>query len=109
MKRLVGLFAIAGVAAAAFAMSSFEKTFYDTYKIAKTSNIAKLQCGLCHTSAKGGKLNPYGADLKAQMGTLKLKKLTTEALKAVENLDSDKDGMKNGDEIKKDRAPGAAG
>lgn len=104
---MVGL--MMALAVFAFALSTFTKTFTTTYKIEKTSKLGKAMCGTCHVGAKGGKLNPYGTDLMKAMTAAKTKKLSLEILKKVENLDSDGDGMKNLDEIKKDRFPGVKG
>lgn len=51
------------------------------------------------------KLNLYGTDLQKAMTQENTKVLTGSVLKKVEGLDSDKDGVKNGDEIKKDTLP----
>lgn len=107
MKRALSILGIVGVAAIAMAFSSIEKVFDDTYKVAKGSDLEKAACGTCHGSAKGGKLNPYGKDLQTAMKAANSKKMTPAILKSVEGLDSDKDGVKNGDEIKKDSNPGA--
>lgn len=78
------------------------KAFEKQYTPKKDSKIVKAKCSLCHT--KGKVLNPYGLDLeKAAKGS---KTPTAATYKAVENLDSDKDGVKNVDEIKKDTLPG---
>jgi len=106
MKRLVTLSLVFGVTAFALAMPTFVKTFEDTYKVSKDSELGKAACGTCHMGAKGGKLNPYGKDLEAAMKAANSKKLTKEILAKVENLDSDKDGVKNIDEIKKGATPG---
>jgi hypothetical protein len=66
--------------------------------------LAKAGCLICHVEMKDlKKLNPYGADLKKQ---LEKTKDSTAALKAIEGLDSDKDGVKNIDEIKAGTLPG---
>lgn len=108
MKRLLSAVALLGVAGMVFALSTFNKTFNENYKVKPDSKLGKLACMVCHTGAHGGKLNPYGVDVKSAMKTANVRKVTTEVLKAVEGLDSDKDGMKNGEEIRKDRNPGAA-
>jgi len=97
------------VAALAMAMPALGPVFEKTYKLPKTSELAKAKCGACHVSAKGGKLNPYGVDMQKVMKAAKTKKLTPELLKKIETLDSDKDGVKNIDEIKKDKLPGVKG
>jgi hypothetical protein len=56
---------------------------------------------------KGGALNPYGQDMAKVMKADKTKKLTPAILKKIEQLDSNKNGRKNIDEIKADRNPGA--
>lgn len=104
MKRLALTFAIIGAAALALALGSFEKTFDAKYGVKPGSKLAAAKCGVCHATAKGGKLNPYGADLKTKVVG---KKLTNEALAAVEGMDSDKDGKTNLAEIKADSLPGA--
>ena len=107
MKRLICATGLLMVAAIVLAMGTYSKTFTTYYKIGKTSTLAKAGCGLCHVSAKAGKLNPYGVDLQKIMKAKKTMKLTPDILKKVEALDSDKDGMKNAVEIKKGRLPGA--
>ncbi|MCB8931831.1 MAG: hypothetical protein H6534_00150 [Chthonomonadaceae bacterium] len=94
------------VAGIVLAFGTFSKPFATQYKIDKSSALGKAGCGVCHATAKGGKLNPYGLDLQKAMKVAKTKKLTPEVLKKIESLDSDKDGVKNLDEIKKDRNPG---
>ena len=85
---------------AALALPTFFKEFETTYKIKKDSALDKARCAVCHTSKTSIKLNPYGQDIKKAMAELKTgKKITAEVLKKVESLDSDGDGMKNGDEV----------
>jgi hypothetical protein len=97
---------IAGLGALAMAFAPLGKTFNDHYKVAKESSLSKAACAVCHVSPKGGKLNPYGLDMQVEMKKAKSKKLTPDILKALESLDSDKDGKKNVDEIKADSNPG---
>ncbi len=106
MKKLLGIFTITGIAAMALAMSTFGKVFNEHYKVEKGSALDKAACAVCHMSAKGGKLNPYGKDLQAAMKEAGTKKMTPAILTKVENMDSDKDGVKNIDEIKKAALPG---
>ncbi len=107
MKRLMTAFGLAGLAAFAMAMASFTKDFENTYKFSKDSELGKAKCGACHGSKMGGKtLNAYGKDLQAAMQEAKTKKLTSDIYKKVDGLDSDKDGVKNGDELKAGHLPG---
>ncbi len=105
MKRTIVTLLIASMAILVLATGAFQKSFNTKYSVKPDSNLGKAKCGVCHVKATGGKLNPYGQDLaaaaKAAGG-----KLTPDLLSKVDKLDSDKDGVKNGDEIKKDRNPG---
>lgn len=106
MKRLLVICAFLSAFAITPALSAFFKVFEENYKVTKDSTLDKAACGVCHMGAKGGKLNPYGKDIQTAMKDLKTKKLTDEALKKVEKLDSDGDKVTNIDEIKKDSLPG---
>jgi len=105
-KRLGLSVGMAALATAALAMPTFKEPFTTAYKIAKGSALDKAGCKLCHTV--GAKLNPYGEDMKKAMAELQTKKLNADVLKKIESLDSDKDGVKNIDEIKADKLPGDA-
>lgn len=106
MKRLIATCTVLSAFAMAMALSSFGKVFNEKYNIKPTSNLGKLSCGVCHVSAKGGKLNPYGKDLQAAMKAENSKKVTAAILAKVESKDSDGDGEKNIAEIKADANPG---
>lgn len=103
MKRLLITSFVLGFALLVWATGPMGKTFEAKYGVKAGSKLAEAKCSVCHASAKGGKLNPYGADLKSKMSG---KKLTNETLAAVEGLDSDKDGKTNLAEIKADSNPG---
>jgi len=92
---------------AALAVPSMLVEFKAAYKnvIPKGSALEKAACETCHVGHTP-KLNPYGEDIKKALTAAKSKKLTPEILKKVENLDSDKDGVKNIAEIKKGTLPG---
>lgn len=107
MKRLIGICSTLAIVSMAISFGMFSKPFATQYKVAKGSNLDKAACGVCHASAKGGKLNGYGSDLAAAMKAKSSKKMTPEILAMVESKDSDGDGVKNIDEIKKDNNPGA--
>ena len=98
----VGLLAASSVA---LALPSFVTVFGTNYKVGKDSELKKASCTVCHVG-KTPKLNPYGLDLKKLLTEAKTMKLTPEMLKKVEDLDSDKDGVKNIDESKADKFPG---
>lgn len=93
-------------ASVALAMPTFYTEFSTVYKVPKDSTLKKANCGLCHQGMVTTKYNPYGLDLKKVMDELKIKKITAEVFKKVEELDSDKDGVKNIDEIKGNTLPG---
>lgn len=107
MKRLLTVLGLLSAAMLAFSMVASMKVFDATYGIKPESTLAKDKCTVCHLTMKGGKtLNAYGKDIQAAMHAKGTKKLTEDILKGVENLDSDKDGMSNIDEIHADRNPG---
>lgn len=107
MKRLLATCIILGLVTMAMALSAFSKVFADKYHVKEGSNLAKAGCAVCHVGAKGGKLNAYGKDIQSVMKDAGVKKLTPAILTKVEGLDSNKNGTKNIDEIKKDVNPGA--
>jgi hypothetical protein len=104
LLRVVVAVSLTALAAAALAKPEFQATFNAAYKVKPNSAIAKLGCNLCHTPAL--KLNPYGADIKKAMR--KSKAPTAATFKMIESLDSDKDRIKNGVEIKAGTNPGDA-
>jgi hypothetical protein len=106
MKKLLIVCFALGICAIAVSLTAYSKVFNDTYKVKADSALSKAACAVCHVSAKGGKLNPYGLDIQVKMKEAKTKKITKEILAKVEALDSDKDGVKNIDEIKKGTFPG---
>lgn len=105
MKRMFSTVAALGLAVAIFAYGSMVKVVQETYKYKADSEAAKAKCSLCHVGKLGGKLNPYGMDLKG--ATKGSKTLTAAMLKAVEAKDSDGDGKTNADELKAGGLPGA--
>jgi len=106
MKRMLYVCAAAALVASAVAFGTMAKPFADKYGVKPGSNLAKAACSVCHMTAKGGKLNPYGKDLSEALKASGGKKLTPAVLTAVEGKDSDGDGKKNLDEIKADSNPG---
>jgi hypothetical protein len=95
------------LSAATFALPTFEKVVAERYTVKKDTTIAKASCVLCHAGkTKLKEYNLYGTDLRKAMAAAKTKVLTAELLKQIEGLDSDKDGIKNGDELKAGTLPG---
>jgi cytochrome c553 len=103
--RIVAAVTLAVVGATAFALPSYFDAFKANYKIPKGTALDKAGCATCHVG-RTTKLNLYGQDLKKAMVELKAKKVTADVLKKIESLDSDKDGVKNIDEIKAGTLPG---
>ena len=68
------------------------------------SAMAKANCKACHSTGKN--LNAYGTDLSKALKALKTKVVTPAVLAKVNLLDSDKDGVKNGAEVKAGTLPG---
>ncbi len=93
-----------GLTVGALAMPKYFATFRKTYPVPKDSALMKAKCNTCHS--KGTQLNPYGKDVQKVMQAKKTKDLTAEILKSIEKLDSDKDRVSNGNEIKAGTLPG---
>lgn len=83
------------------------EAFKTNYKVQKNSALDKANCAVCHVG-KSTKLNPFGLDVKKALSDAKSHKVTPEILAKLESLDSDKDGVKNIDEIKAGTNPGDA-
>jgi cytochrome c2 len=101
----VALLAVVGLATWAAAKPEMTATLRTLYNPKEGTDLAKaLPCLVCHTAMPGTKtnLNPYAVDLqKAAKGAY-----NEAAFKAIEGLDSDKDGAKNGEELKAGTLPG---
>ncbi|MEJ5170689.1 MAG: hypothetical protein WHU10_06850 [Fimbriimonadales bacterium] len=101
MRKTLTTLSAAALGVLALAGPAWVGLFEKQYNVKPGSNLKKAKCAVCHT--KGKELNAYGKDLeKALKGA---KKPTAETFKAVEQLDSDKDGVKNIDAIKADKVP----
>lgn len=107
-KQILIIGGLMALTVTAFALPPMTKIFDSNYKLAKNSSLKKADCVVCHVDKKKTKLNPYGEELKALLTEAKTKTLTADMLKKVEDKDSDKDGVKNIDEIKADTLPGDA-
>jgi hypothetical protein len=88
-------------AAVAVALPSDQMVFQETYAPKEGTALARAGCLVCHAKTPPTKdLNPYGRDY------LSKKTRDAAALKAIENLDSDKDGFTNIAEIRAGTLPG---
>ena len=95
--------AVALLAAVAYALPTDAATFKTLYSPKAVSKVAAAGCLLCHDKAPFTKtgLNAYGKDLAKQA-----KPRSAASFKAIENLDSDKDGVSNLKEIQAGTLPG---
>lgn len=93
-----------GLMVTALATPKHLATFLKTYPSVKNNAVGKAKCAVCHV--KGKELNVYGKDLQKALQEKKTKDLTAEILKSIEKLDSDKDSVSNGDELKAGTLPG---
>ena len=95
--------AVSLLAAVAYALPTEATTFKTLYNPKAGSKVATAGCLLCHAKAPFTKtdLNPYGKDLAKQPVPR-----TAASFKAIENLDSDKDGVSNLKEIQAGTLPG---
>lgn len=91
--------AITLVAGTAFATMDLQKEFLKKYP------DSKMKCGSCHTKAMPKKgeadVNKFGADMAKVKG-----KDGKYDFAALDKMDSDGDGVSNGDELKKGTNPG---
>ncbi len=102
----LALLAIAGVVTWATAKAPDSTVFKQVYAPKEGTDLAKaMPCLVCHSKMPPSKteLNPYGKDLQKAAGG---KPIDEKVLRAVEKLDSDKDGASNLDEIKAGTLPG---
>ena len=105
MKRILTSSGILAMTVAAFALGSFFKVAQETYKFPSNSPAAAAKCQLCHVGKMGGQaLNAYGKDVKAALKGSKT--MTPAVLHSIDNLDSNKDGVKNGEALKAGKLPG---
>lgn len=100
---LAAVAAIALFGGAALALPGDGSAFKKLYSPKAGTKLATAGCLVCHDKAPFTKtgLNPYGKDLARQA-----KPRTEAAFKAIEALDSDKDGAANLVEIKAGTLPG---
>ena len=94
------------VVALACAMPEYLDAFNKKYDIKSSSLLGKSKCMICHASMDGGTRNLYGKDVEASLKKLKAKRVNDLVLIGVEPLDSNKNGIKNIDEIQADQLPG---
>ncbi|HEY3269541.1 MAG TPA: hypothetical protein VGM37_21720 [Armatimonadota bacterium] len=104
-NRILPAIGLALLALPASAHPQYTAVLNGCYKPSPKSRLATSACATCHVGMSPA-LNPYGKDLKKALATLKTKNLTVAALRKVESLDSDKDGVKNGAELKAGTLPG---
>lgn len=98
-------FIVAGLTRWAVATPPSLITFKQIYAPRAESDLAKANCLICHSKMPPSKdaLNPYGRDVQKAAPS---KLIDAKVLRAVEKLDSDKDGVRNIDEIKGGKLPG---
>jgi mono/diheme cytochrome c family protein len=104
---LIGLtvLCIAAVATWAAAKPADLALLKQFYAPKEGTDLAKANCLACHAKMPPTKtdLNPYGKDLQK---TAAGKPVDEKAFRAIEKLDSDKDGFSNLDELKAGALPG---
>jgi hypothetical protein len=102
----ISLLVVIGLTTWASASAYMTASFRTLYAPKEGTDLAKaMPCLVCHTAMPATKtnLNPYAVDLaKAAAG----KPVDEKTYKAIEGLDSDKDGFKNGVELKAGTLPG---
>lgn len=103
LRVLVGLAATC-LCAASMGYPEFFDVISKKYAFSPDSPAAKAKCGVCHVGGKPPKVNPFGADVKKNLG--EDYKLTDSVLQKVALLDSDGDGTSNEDELNQGKLPG---
>jgi hypothetical protein len=102
----LALLVVIGLATWAAASAQLTGSFRALYTPKEGTDLAKaMPCLVCHTAMPANKtnLNPYAVDLaKAAAG----KPVDEKTYKAIEGLDSDKDGANNGVELRAGTLPG---
>ena len=97
---IAAAFALILIAAVAFALPNDLTVFKTAYNPKEGTALANAACLTCHAKMPPTKdLNPYGKDFLG-------KGRNAAALKAIESLDSDKDGFSNIAEINAGTLPG---
>jgi hypothetical protein len=93
---------------AALATPEIQGQFGKMAKLKPGSTLAKsqTQCTSCHVKMGDKALNPFGADLKAEMGKQKTKILTPAVWQMVAARDSDRDKKSNKVEVAAGTLPG---
>lgn len=94
-----------GTAVAAAAKPQFLGSLNQLYAPKEGTDLARAVCLACHTKMPPTKseLNPYGKDLQ---GAAAGRPVDEKSFRAIEKLDSDKDGFSNLDELKAGTLPG---
>jgi predicted CXXCH cytochrome family protein len=82
------------------ALPDYYAAFVRLYAPKSDTALAKSRCQLCHATPEGGRRNPYGEEFGKQNTR------DAAAYRAIEKLDSDKDGFSNLDEIRAGTLPG---
>lgn len=107
LKRVVpGMILLAGVLPC-YAKPDYPVKVKAVYQLGANTAIQKAStaCKLCHQDDLS-KYNPYGSDIRKALQQQGKSILLEAALKSVEGLDSDGDGVTNIDEIRADTLPG---
>jgi hypothetical protein len=102
---LAAMAVLAGSPRSAEALPQAPELFCDHYADASLCRGRLPACSTCHTSTSPAAWNAYGATVRGALGADFEATLAT-ALASVEGLDSDADGLPNGDEIRMGGDPG---
>lgn len=106
MKKLALITILAAASSQAWATGDYLEAFLKHYTVAEGSAVGTASCAVCHVSDSDYGFNPYGEGIVAQKEKLGATTVDAAVLTALEQEDSDKDGTKDGDEIKADTLPG---
>lgn len=94
------------IAASAMSTGEYLDAFLTHYKVSESSDLGKSSCGACHISDSDFSYNAYGRDMVKYMTDNNKSELDAGVLEALGAMDSDGDGISNGDDIAGGSVPG---
>lgn len=108
MKRFCLATCLIATAPCAFATGEYMDAFLSHYKLKENTAFNDKSCGICHVSDADFEFNPYGAAVKKALSDSGASAVDGAVLASIESLDSDGDGVTNGEEVAAATFPGDA-
>jgi uncharacterized membrane protein len=108
MKRALLPLSLTLCSAVSLASGEYMDTFLSHYGLNDVAEFGERSCGICHVSDSDFAFNPYGKDMRKAFTDTGATEVTEALLVSLEGLDSDGDGVSNGEEITAKTFPGDA-